>query len=105
MRSKLDFPDPLRPNTPIFAPGKNDKEISFRICRFGGTTLLTRFIVKTYCAIINNTFLEKWIKMPQTIAKSGRISNQGQDNKAKLVLHCISQNCEQVIDYKKSNIR
>jgi hypothetical protein len=25
--------------------------MSFRICRFGGTILPTRFMVKTYCAI------------------------------------------------------
>jgi len=41
----------LRPRTPIFAPGKKDRETSFRIWRFGGTILLTRFIVKTYCAM------------------------------------------------------
>jgi hypothetical protein len=51
MRKRLDLPEPFRPSTPIFAPGKNDKEISFKIMRFGGTTLPTRDIVKTYCAI------------------------------------------------------
>ena len=45
MRSSVDLPDPLSPSTPIFAPGKNDREISWMICRFGGTTLATRFIV------------------------------------------------------------
>jgi hypothetical protein len=36
-----DLPDPFRPSTPILAPGKNDKEISLRISRLGGTILLT----------------------------------------------------------------
>ena len=31
----------LNPNTPIFAPGKNDSDMSFRISFFGGTILLT----------------------------------------------------------------
>src|SRR5690606_20727070 len=51
IRSRLDLPEPFRPSTPILAPGKKDREMSFRICRLGGTTLLTRFMVKTYCAI------------------------------------------------------
>src|SRR5690554_7812663 len=51
MRSSVDLPAPFRPSTPIFAPGKKDREMSLRICRLGGTTLPTRFIVKTYCAI------------------------------------------------------
>jgi hypothetical protein len=46
MRSSVDLPAPLRPRTPILAPGKNDREISRRIFfRFGGTTLPTRFMV------------------------------------------------------------
>jgi len=47
--SRLDLPDPLRPSTPILAPGKKDSEMSLRIWRFGGTTLPTRRIVYTYC--------------------------------------------------------
>ena len=45
MRRRLDLPEPLRPSTPILAPGKKDSEMSFRITRLGGTTLPTRFIV------------------------------------------------------------
>ena len=45
IRSSEDLPEPLRPSTPILAPGKNDREISRRMTRFGGTTLETRFIV------------------------------------------------------------
>jgi len=45
MRSSVDLPEPLRPSTPILAPGKKDSEMSRRMCRFGGTTLPTRFIV------------------------------------------------------------
>src|SRR4051812_2007766 len=51
MRRRLDLPAPFSPSTPIFAPGKNESEMSFRICRLGGTTLPTRFIVYTYCAM------------------------------------------------------
>ena len=39
------FPDPFRPRTPIFAPGKKLKEMSRRINRLGGTIFATRFIV------------------------------------------------------------
>ena len=46
--SSVLLPEPLRPSTPIFAPGKKDSEMSLRICRFGGTILPTRFMVKTY---------------------------------------------------------
>src|SRR5690606_40249589 len=42
--SSVDLPDPFRPRTPILAPGKKDREMSRRICRFGGTILPTRFI-------------------------------------------------------------
>src|SRR3546814_10187279 len=44
--SSVDLPEPLRPNTPILAPGKNESEMFFRISRFGGTTLLSRCMVK-----------------------------------------------------------
>ena len=46
--SRLDFPEPLTPSTPILAPGKNDSEMFLRIWRLGGTILPTRFIVNTY---------------------------------------------------------
>src|SRR5690348_14927953 len=51
MRSRLDLPEPFRPSTPIFAPGKNEREMSLRMTRLGGTILPTRFIVKTYWAM------------------------------------------------------
>src|SRR5882757_9079159 len=51
MRIRVDLPEPFRPSRPIFAPGKNDSEMSFRIWRLGGTILPTRFMVKTYWAI------------------------------------------------------
>ena len=51
MRSRLDLPEPFRPSTPILAPGKNDREMSLRMTRLGGTVFPTRFIVYTYCAI------------------------------------------------------
>ena len=43
--STVDLPAPLRPSRPILAPGKNDSEMSLMIWRFGGTTLLTPFMV------------------------------------------------------------
>ncbi len=43
--SRLDLPEPFKPSTPIFAPGKNDSEMFFRMTRFGGTTLPTRCMV------------------------------------------------------------
>ncbi len=43
--SSVDLPEPLRPSTPILAPGKKLREMSRRMTRFGGTTFPTRFIV------------------------------------------------------------
>jgi hypothetical protein len=48
MRSNVDLPAPLSPKTPIFAPGKKESEMSLRMTRLGGTTLLTLRIVYTY---------------------------------------------------------
>ncbi len=38
----VDFPEPFKPSTPIFAPGKKLSEMFLRIWRFGGTSLPTR---------------------------------------------------------------
>ena len=46
--SKVDLPEPFRPSTPILAPGKKLMETFFKICRLGGTVLVTRFMEKTY---------------------------------------------------------
>src|SRR5262245_30311943 len=51
IRNSVDFPAPFNPSTPIFAPGKNEREMSLRIWRLGGISLPTRFIVYTYCAM------------------------------------------------------
>src|SRR5512139_3340182 len=51
MRISEDLPEPFRPSRPIFAPGKNEREMSFRICRLGGTILPTRLREYTYCAM------------------------------------------------------
>src|SRR5512137_987980 len=48
IRSTVDFPDPFRPSSPIFAPWKKEREMSLMICRLGGTILLTRIIDMTY---------------------------------------------------------
>ncbi len=45
IRSTVDLPAPLRPSRPILAPGKKLSEMSLMICRLGGTTLDTRFMV------------------------------------------------------------
>ena len=45
MRSTVDLPAPLTPSRPIFAPGKKLSEMSLMIWRFGGTILLTPFMV------------------------------------------------------------
>ena len=50
--SSVLLPEPLTPSTPILAPGKNDSEMFLRIWRFGGTILPTRFMVKTYWAMV-----------------------------------------------------
>ena len=47
----VDLPEPFRPSTPILAPGKKLSEMSFKICRLGGTILPTRFMEKTYWAM------------------------------------------------------
>ena len=44
--SSEDLPEPFRPSTPILAPGKKLREISFKICRLGGTVLVRWFIEK-----------------------------------------------------------
>ena len=43
--SSVDLPDPIRPSTPILAPGKKDSEMFLRISRLGGTILPTPCIV------------------------------------------------------------
>ena len=48
IRSSVDLPEPLRPRTPIFAPGMKDSEMSFRTCLSGGCVRDSLYIVKTY---------------------------------------------------------
>ena len=43
--SRVDLPEPLKPSTPILAPGKKLKQMSRKMMRLGGTTLPTRFMV------------------------------------------------------------
>jgi hypothetical protein len=45
------LPDPFKPKTPIFAPGKKDKEIPFSIVLLGGTIFPTCDMENTYCDI------------------------------------------------------
>src|SRR3954463_2575974 len=51
IRSSVDLPEPLRPSTPIFAPGRNDSEMSFSTCLSGGCVRLSLYMVKMYCAL------------------------------------------------------
>ena len=44
IRSSVDLPEPLRPSTPIFAPGKKDREMSFSTCLSGGCVLFSLYI-------------------------------------------------------------
>ena len=48
IRSSVDLPEPLRPSTPIFAPGRNDSEMSFSTCLSGGWVRESLYIVKMY---------------------------------------------------------
>jgi len=50
--SSVDLPEPFKPSTPIFAPGKKDSEIVFKDIFLGGTIFATRFIEYMYCAIV-----------------------------------------------------
>src|SRR5712692_8859436 len=55
IRSRLDFPAPLAPSTPILAPWKNDSLIPRRISRLGGTTLRRSFITYAYSPATNSS--------------------------------------------------
>src|SRR6186997_3342354 len=68
--SSVDLPEPFRPSMPILAPGKKDRDMSLRICRFGGTILPTRFIVKTYWAM-GDIFSGKLREQPSIIGGMG----------------------------------
>ena len=45
IRSRVDFPAPFGPRTPILAPGRNDSEMSRITCRSGPKNLFTRCMV------------------------------------------------------------
>src|SRR5207245_837496 len=53
MRSKVDFPAPLAPSTPIFAPWKNESQLARRISRLGGTTYRRSFTTNAYSPAIS----------------------------------------------------
>ena len=44
IRRSVDLPEPLRPSTPILAPGKKESEMSFSTCLSGGCVRLNRYI-------------------------------------------------------------
>ncbi len=48
MRSRVLFPAPFAPRTPIFAPGRNASQMSLSTVLSGGWTLVRPFIVKMY---------------------------------------------------------
>src|SRR5262245_28491946 len=51
--SSVDLPAPLAPRTPIFAPGRNESQMSLRTTVSGGCVFPSPFMVKTYCGAIN----------------------------------------------------
>ena len=53
MRSRVDLPAPLGPSTPIFAPGRNESEMSSSTRLSGGWTRDSLYIVKTYWVDMN----------------------------------------------------
>src|SRR5438128_153067 len=55
IRSSDDFPAPLAPSTPIFAPWKNDSQIPRKISRLGGTTFFRSFITYAYSPAMGAT--------------------------------------------------
>ena len=48
IRSRVDLPEPLRPRTPILAPGMKLSEMSLSTCLSGGCVLLSLYMVKMY---------------------------------------------------------
>ena len=46
--SRVDFPAPFAPSTPILAPGKNDRETLSSTTLSGGCVLRRRYMVKMY---------------------------------------------------------
>ena len=48
IRSRVDLPEPLRPRTPILAPGRKLREMSFSTCLSGGCVRNSLYIVKMY---------------------------------------------------------
>src|SRR5690554_980158 len=80
IRSRVDLPEPFRPSTPILAPGKKLREMSFRISRLGGTTLPTRFMVYTYWAILAESLSEIRVdnrKHDRCLAKAFGVGDSG----------------------------
>ena len=53
IRSRVDLPEPLRPSTPILAPGRKLSEMSLSTCLSGGCVRDSLYIVKMYCAFID----------------------------------------------------
>ena len=52
IRSSVDLPLPFEPRTPIFAPGKNEREMSASTWRSAPKNLLTLYIVKMYSPLL-----------------------------------------------------
>jgi hypothetical protein len=48
IRSSVDLPEPFRPRTPIFAPGRKLSEMSRSTCLSGGCVRDSLYIVNTY---------------------------------------------------------
>ena len=48
IRSSVDLPEPLRPSTPILAPGRKLSEMSLSTCLSGGCVRDSLYMVKMY---------------------------------------------------------
>src|SRR5579864_4954167 len=82
--SRLDLPEPLSPSTPILAPGKKESEMSLRITRLGGTSLPTRFMVYTYCAIGVATRIKREWRLSQVLPRPRHAQDRGRQRNASL---------------------
>ncbi len=81
MRSNVDLPAPFKPSTPIFAPGKNDNEMSLRIVRLeDGITFDTLFIEKMN---LSGRDIETFYLMSKIIFQYCRVSTTEQSTDGK----------------------
>src|SRR5687767_12545306 len=66
IRSSVDLPEPLRPSTPILAPGRKLSEMSLSTCLSGGCVRDSLYMVKMY-----------WLDMRRRRIDPSRMSTGG----------------------------